>query len=85
MKKFFLNKKLMTAVLSLSLIFVIGGIAVFAALQSGLPGVEKILGGFDFQIKQESSESSSSEEEKPVQNTYAPSGETKAVWISYLE
>ncbi|MBQ5329062.1 MAG: family 10 glycosylhydrolase [Oscillospiraceae bacterium] len=32
----------------------------------------------------QSSESSSSEE-KPVQNTYAPSGETKAVWISYLE
>ena len=28
---------------------------------------------------------SSSSEEKPVQNTYAPSGETKAVWISYLE
>ena len=32
----------------------------------------------------ESSESSSSEE-KPIENTYSPSGETKAVWISYLE
>ena len=32
----------------------------------------------------QSSESSSSEE-KPVQNTYAPSGETKVIWISYLE
>lgn len=32
-----------------------------------------------------SSESSSSETEEPVQNTYAPSGETRAVWISYLE
>ncbi len=32
-----------------------------------------------------SSSESSSSEEKPVQNTYAPSGETKAVWISYLE
>ena len=36
-------------------------------------------------VSESSSESSSSEEEKPVQNTYAPSGETKAVWISYLE
>ncbi|MBQ4546093.1 MAG: N-acetylmuramoyl-L-alanine amidase [Oscillospiraceae bacterium] len=62
MKKFFLNKKLMTAILSLSLIFVIGGTAVFAALQSGLPGVEKILEGFDFPVIPESSESSSSEE-----------------------
>ncbi len=35
---------------------------------------------------EESSESSSSEEAKePAQNTYAPSGETKAIWISYLE
>ncbi len=33
----------------------------------------------------ESLSESSSSEEKPVQNTYAPSGETKAVWISYLE
>ncbi|MBE6900423.1 MAG: hypothetical protein E7479_07165 [Ruminococcaceae bacterium] len=32
-----------------------------------------------------SSESSSSETEEPVQNTYMPSGETRAVWISYLE
>ena len=32
----------------------------------------------------ESSESSSSEE-KPIENTYSPSVETKAVWISYLE
>lgn len=30
-------------------------------------------------------ESSSSEEKQPAQNTYSPSGETKAVWISYLE
>ncbi len=60
MKKLFLNKKLMTAVLSLSLVFVIGGIAVFAAFQSGLPGVEKILENFDFP---QSSESSSSENE----------------------
>ena len=59
MKKFFLNKKLMTAVLSLSLVLVIGGIAVFAAFQSGLPGIEKILGGFE----EPDSESSSSEEE----------------------
>ena len=42
MKKFFLNKKLMTFVLSFSLVIVIGGIAVFAAFQSGLPGVERI-------------------------------------------
>ena len=34
---------------------------------------------------EESSESSSSEPEEPVQNTYVPSGETRAVWISYLE
>ena len=59
MKKFFLNKKLMTAVLSLSLVLVIGGIAVFAAFQSGLPGIEKLLGGFE----KPDSESSSSEEE----------------------
>ena len=65
MKKFFLNKKLMTAVLSLSLVLVIGGIAVFAAFQSGLPGIEKILGGFE----EPDSESSSSEEEiSPEEN-----------------
>ncbi|MBR5310868.1 MAG: hypothetical protein IKU42_07080, partial [Oscillospiraceae bacterium] len=63
MKKFFLNKKLMTAVLSLSLVFIIGGIAVFAAFQSGLPGIEKILNGIDFSDVPSSSESSSSEEE----------------------
>lgn len=63
MKKFFLNKKLMTAVLSLSLVLVIGGIAVFAAFQSGLPGIEKILGGFEIPEKTPGSESSSSEEE----------------------
>ncbi len=34
---------------------------------------------------EESSESSSSEQEEPIQNTYVPSGETRAVWISYLE
>ena len=70
MKKFFLNKKLMTAVLSLSLVFVIGGIAVFAAFQSGLPGIEKILDGFNgFEIPQFEigSESSSSEEEQPFE------------------
>ncbi len=53
MKKFFLNKKLMTAVLSLSLCIVIGGIAVFAAFQSGLPGVEKIkeaFSGMEFNV-----------------------------------
>ena len=32
-----------------------------------------------------SASESSSSEEKPAENTYAPSGETKAVWISYLE
>ncbi len=59
MKKFFLNKKLMTFVLTFSLILVIGGIAVFAAFQSGLPGVEKILENIDFP---KSSDSSSAEE-----------------------
>ncbi len=34
---------------------------------------------------EESSESSSSGQEEPIQNTYVPSGETRAVWISYLE
>lgn len=34
---------------------------------------------------QSSSESSSSEQETVPENTYAPSGETRAVWISYLE
>ncbi len=63
MKKFFLNKKLMTAVLSLSLVFVICGIAVFAAFQSGLPGMEKLLESIDLPKKPESSENSSSEEE----------------------
>ncbi len=33
----------------------------------------------------ESSESSSSEIKLPAENTYVPSGETRAVWISYLE
>ena len=65
MKKFFLNKKLMTAVLSLSLVLVIGGIAVFAAFQSGLPGIEKILGGFETSEPAPDSESSSSEEILP--------------------
>lgn len=60
MKKFFLNKKLMTAVLSLCLIFVIGGIAVFAAFESGLPGIELILSNFDIPENSLSSESSSS-------------------------
>ncbi|MBR6658415.1 MAG: family 10 glycosylhydrolase [Oscillospiraceae bacterium] len=32
-----------------------------------------------------SASESSSSEEKPAENTYSPSGETKAVWISYLE
>ena len=63
MKKFFLNKKLMTAVLSLSLVFVIGGIAVFAAFQSGLPGMEKLFGGVSFPDFPASSESSSEEPE----------------------
>ncbi|MBQ7124189.1 MAG: N-acetylmuramoyl-L-alanine amidase [Oscillospiraceae bacterium] len=63
MKKFFLNKKLMTAVLSLCLVAVISGIAVFAAFQNGLPGVEKLFGDFEFP---QSSESSSSEEESSV-------------------
>ncbi|MBR5309690.1 MAG: hypothetical protein IKU42_01030, partial [Oscillospiraceae bacterium] len=61
MKKFFLNKKLMTLVLSLCLCVVIGGIAVFAAFQSGLPGVERIKDAF---FEESSSESSSSEEPK---------------------
>ena len=59
MKKFFLNKKLMTLVLSLCLCIVIGGIAVFAAFQSGLPGVERIKDAFSDTV---SSESSSSEQ-----------------------
>jgi len=58
----------MTAVLSLSLVFVIGGIAVFAAFQSGLPGIEKILGGFEIPESVMSSESSSSEESEPEEN-----------------
>lgn len=62
MKKFFLNKKLMTAVLSLSLVLVIGGIAVFAAFQSGLPGMEKLFGGFELPEIPQSQESSSEEE-----------------------
>ena len=62
MKKFFLNKKLMTAVLSLCLCAVIGGIAVFAAFQSGLPGVEMLKDAFSPQ----SSENSSSEEESQI-------------------
>lgn len=66
MKKFFLNKKLMTAVLSLSLILVIGGIAVFAALQSGFPGIEKIMGGLNLSEEPQRSETSSSEEENNV-------------------
>ncbi|MBQ6878282.1 MAG: N-acetylmuramoyl-L-alanine amidase [Oscillospiraceae bacterium] len=66
MKKLFLNKKLMTFVLSLSLIAVISGIAVFAAFQSGLPGVEKILGSMDYFYRPGSSENSSSEEEQSV-------------------
>ena len=60
MKKFFLNKKLMTFVLSFSLISVICGIAVFAAFQSGLPGVEKILENIN--LPESSSQSSSVQE-----------------------
>ena len=60
MKKFFLNKKLMTLVLSLCLIFVIGGIAVFAAFESGLPGFEMIMDNFDIPQNSPNSESSSS-------------------------
>ena len=70
MKKFFLNKKLMSVVLSLSLVLIICGTAVFAAFQSGLPGIEKILDGFNgFEIPQFEigSESSSSEEEQPFE------------------
>jgi len=33
----------------------------------------------------ESSEETSSEPEEPAENTYIPSGETRAVWISFLE
>lgn len=62
MKKFFLNKKLMTAVLSLSLVLIIGGIAVFAAFQSGLPGIDKILAGFEINESNGNYESSSSQE-----------------------
>lgn len=62
MKKFFLNKKLMTAVLSLSLVLIIGGIAVFAAFQSGLPGIDKILAGFETNESNGNYESSSSQE-----------------------
>lgn len=43
MKKFFLNKKLMTFVLMLSLIAVIGGIMAFAAFDGGFPGLNKII------------------------------------------
>ena len=71
MKKFFLNKKLMTVVLSLSLVLIICGTAVFAAFQSGLPGIEKILNGIEipdfpeFPINSEpSSEEESSEQEE---------------------
>ena len=47
MKKFFLNKKLMTVVLSLSLVLIICSTAVFAAFKGGLPGAEKILSGIE--------------------------------------
>ena len=69
MKKFFLNKKLMTFVLSFSLVLVIGGIAVFAAFQSGLPGIEKLLGENSLSDLPQSSESSSEEQENPVPET----------------
>lgn len=63
MKKFFLNKKLMTAVLSLCLIVIIGGTALFAAFKSGLPGIDKIINGFDIKNNDEDSDISSSDEE----------------------
>ena len=69
MKKFLLNKKLMTFVLSFSLMLVIGGIAVFAAFQSGLPGIEKLLGENSLSDLPQSSESSSEEQENPVPET----------------
>ncbi len=75
MKKFFLNKKLMTAVLSLSLIVVIGGIAVLAAFQSGLPGVERIMETFDLSFDFPSSESSSELPESSVPETIEPETE----------
>ncbi|MBQ7875157.1 MAG: N-acetylmuramoyl-L-alanine amidase [Oscillospiraceae bacterium] len=71
MKKFFLNKKLMTFVLSFSLFLVIGGIAVFAAFQSGLPGVEMILSNIDLPL---SSESSSSDGESSAPEFSEPEG-----------
>lgn len=63
MKKFFLNKKLMTFVLSLSLVIVIGGIAVFAAFQSGLPGVERIKETFMGSVTEDPQDSVSKPEE----------------------
>ena len=68
MKKFFLNKKLMTAVLSLCLMLVIGGIAVFAAFQSGLPGIDRIMGETVLPEGEQSSESSSEENSENIEN-----------------
>ncbi len=63
MKKFFLNKKLMTVVLSLCLIMIIGGTALFAAFQSGFPGIDKIINGLNIKNDDENSEISSYDEE----------------------
>ena len=53
---------------------------------SSLPESSSVSSSESSSVSASSSESSSSEEEKqPAENTYAPSGETKAVWISYLE
>lgn len=53
---------------------------------SSLPESSSVSSSESSSVSASFSESSSSEEEKqPAENTYAPSGETKAVWISYLE
>ncbi len=65
MKKFFLNKKLMTLVLTLSLFVIIGGITVFAAFQGGFPGIDRILETVGQTVP---SESTSSEEEPLPEN-----------------
>ncbi|MBR3963165.1 MAG: family 10 glycosylhydrolase [Oscillospiraceae bacterium] len=53
--------------------------------QSSVSSESSSLSSAESSSVSESSSESSSSEEKPAENTYAPSGETKAVWISYLE
>ena len=81
MKKLFLNKKLMTFVLSFCLVAVIGGIAVFAAFQSGLPGIDRIMENIDLP---QSSEDSPKEDE-PVDDSEQNSIDLNDVTINPAE